>query len=200
MTGRPPWKPPVEAPWGATLSTGFGSHFRAPLIAWFSMYMTASQLTIVGLKAHLAWTRFADRSRDINTFDDEMYKANDTVILLALDAAMYELSADPNYGHPNRANPGKDLDTILEAGGSAWRVTSDGSGLERRVPEPVKVAVDGAIASAREASADAAYHLANAWRHAYASPPTQHRHTVRRFAQWSQRQPDSSSLITPRQR
>jgi hypothetical protein len=171
MSARPPWKPPVDPPWGATLNTGFGTHFRAPLISWFFHYVNGDQLTIVGLKAHLTWTRFAERSRDINTFIDEMFKTSDAVILLALDAAQYELSADPNYGHPNREDPGARLNDLLEAGGSAWRVRDDGSGLERRVPEAVRVAVEGAIASAREASADAADHLTNAWRHAYGIAP-----------------------------
>jgi len=173
MTPREPWTPPVPPLWGNTLSVGFEPHFLGPLKFWFREYIPFDTLTVVGLKAHLDWTRFSGlRDQDINKFVDAMFSRTDTEILLALDAALYELGPPSRYRIPGAKPEAADaLNEMLEAGGSAWRVRNDGCGLERRVLEAVRVAVEGAISSARATSADASDHLANAWRHAYGISP-----------------------------
>ncbi|MFE5863944.1 WD40 repeat domain-containing protein [Streptomyces virginiae] len=65
------------------------------------------------------------------------------------------------------------LTKILDAAGSAYRVTEAGSGLEKRVIPAVRDAVRGTIAAAAAVSAAglAGDHLARAWRAAYGRSP-----------------------------
>ncbi|GHJ11260.1 hypothetical protein TPA0907_56270 [Micromonospora humidisoli] len=60
------------------------------------------------------------------------------------------------------------VDQMLTAGGSAWRVNQRRNGLERRLNETVTAAVALARTDARQ---DAAEHLAAAWRAAYGRHP-----------------------------
>ena len=106
----------------------------------------------------MVWER---HYKDVNNFVDALFAATDVEILVALDAALYELGDQP----PPRWQSGQafpwvnDLNKILAAGGSAWRVRDDGYGLERRVDEAVRLAVGESIASASSVSADASVHL-----------------------------------------
>ncbi|WP_433530970.1 hypothetical protein ACQPYA_02240 [Micromonospora sp. CA-263727] len=57
---------------------------------------------------------------------------------------------------------------MLTAGGAGWRVTADGTAVERRVDETVTATVIHTVSSV---TADAADHLAAAWRAAYGRHP-----------------------------
>jgi hypothetical protein len=172
MTARTPWSPPVPPPWGDALNEGFEIHFLAPLKEWFSAYVPEQELTTVGLRSHLVWTRHRNRDLDAGDFMNAAFRAGDTVILVALDAALYEVGERSRYVIRG-AKPGSAdvLNKMLGTGGSAWRVRDDGLALERRVPEAVRDAAAGAISTARTASVDAADHLTKAWRHAYGIAP-----------------------------
>jgi hypothetical protein len=164
MAARTSWTPPVGTAWADALSTDFGPHFQQPLQKWFQAFLDSAILTVVGLRARVAWDKSPLWEWDVERFADELFARDDQRVVLAIDAALYELAG-------KSAPAGRALSAILEAGGSAWRVRDDGRGLERRVPEAVRTAVVNAISSAEAASADAARHLRAAWGKAYGIAP-----------------------------
>jgi hypothetical protein len=165
MTDRPAWNPPIPG-WTAALNPGFGLHFRAPIAGWFEEFFDRRSLVVVALRARLEWTpgEASVYELDSQTFTSVLWTTNDNQILVAVDAALYQLA-----GRESRAV--NSLGTLLEAGGSAWRVRDDGCGLERRVPEAIHTAVAGAVSSAKGVSADAAEHLQKAWVALYGIAP-----------------------------
>lgn len=64
--------------------------------------------------------------------------------------------------------PRSNLQELLYAGGSAWRISTDGRALERRVDDTVTAAADTAV---QTAGGMAGEHLATAWRAAYGRNP-----------------------------
>ena len=147
MAARTPWTPPLETSWDDALNAGFTFHFHEPLMHWFGAFLNPSILTIAGLRARVAWNHSPLWNYNHKYFATALFGGGDDQILIAIDAALYELAG-------KRVAARDALSRMLEAGGSAWRVREDGCGLERRVPESVRAAVAGAISSARGASAD----------------------------------------------
>lgn len=97
-------------------------------------------------------------------FGEVLNRYGDEVLLDAVDLMLQV------EGGPARSAPG-DLEDVLEIGGSAWRVSVDGSHLERRVLEPVRDAVQRAIDEATAAKSSAAEHIKEAWRQTYGRNP-----------------------------
>jgi hypothetical protein len=87
--------------------------------------------------------------------------AHRSVLLDVVDAMLY---ASSGHGYPAV----NELNIILEAGGSAYRVDDSGTQLVRRVDETVENAV---ATSAKSASELAAEYLRRAWQHAYGLHP-----------------------------
>lgn len=81
---------------------------------------------------------------------------DEEVFLDVIDALLALLSRQ----HPSL---GKELESHLSLGGSAWRVADDGTRLERRVPEEIAQAVTEAVSS----NDRAAQHLKQAWQDVY---------------------------------
>jgi hypothetical protein len=114
--------------------------------------------------------------------------ADDPRFLDAIDATLRWI--EWSWPWPEGEDPGN-LERLLAAANSVWRVSADGSGLERRVDETVTAAVTTTV---RDAGTEAGGHLASAWAAAYADTRTPTRRMTRRCspsrrlpARWSAR-------------
>ena len=148
------------------MALGFGPSFRAPINQWMGDHFRRDGLLMIALRTQLEWTPsptpllFPDRE----TFGTALWKTDDTHVLVALDAALYQLAGKDRLALAS-------LGDLLEAGGSAWTVRADGCGLEKRVPDEIRTAATVAVSSATRVSPDAAEHLTKAWTAIYGVKP-----------------------------
>lgn len=105
-------------------------------------------------------------------------EAGDSLLLDIADAALADRleptarklalrSSGPGYRTEELPNQPADLDAVLREGGSAYRVSDDGTALERRVDNTITSLVRQAISHSTTASR----HLESAWRAAYGIKP-----------------------------
>jgi hypothetical protein len=145
------------------LFEGIPGHLWAALEEWFEEASTEDRVRSIALRTRvvLAPSDFRSLLR-VARVDYGEEKALDVI-----DAMLYEGGENPG------PRPGVDfsavLDDILQRGGSAWRVSSDGERLERRVDPSVSDALDKAIEIGEDTSAG--QHLSNALVAAYSRQP-----------------------------
>ncbi|MFF8958563.1 hypothetical protein [Streptomyces sp. NPDC014894] len=89
-----------------------------------------------------------------------------------LDVVDAVLGHESERGWSYRDDDGE-LAALLDAAGSAYRVTENGDGLEERIAPAVRAAVGRTVADAedRSSAGSAAGHLSTAWRSAYGPRP-----------------------------
>lgn len=141
-------------------------HLRASLLTWvgavFAQNATRLNIAIVHLRLPYGDPRL-DRGAHRQVFDMLMVDADrDAELLLNLVEVALKMT---DVGHKN------ELASILAIGNSAYRVRSDGLGLEMYVMPEAKQAVEDTVRVAASTSASAAEHLANAWNLAYGRTP-----------------------------
>ncbi len=163
MSNPSPWRPLSERDKPATEETlyeGVPPHLGSPLSDWISNNIANETATLIALRLRLDLREI----QSINLSDSSKLKwfaeHNETLHLNVLDAALSLLDG----GDPTSV---ADLESALEAGGSAWRVASDGRSLERRVDETVRMAA----ATAAIPGTSAGIHLAAAWQATYGRNP-----------------------------
>lgn len=111
---------------------------------------------------------FDDLYRDVRLHlrtDDDLWNATGEKLLDVVDAALYWYS---QYNPHHEYELAADVEIMLRAGGSAWRVARSGDQLERRVDDTV---IEAARTAAKSAKQEASEHLAAAWAAAYSRDP-----------------------------
>jgi hypothetical protein len=157
------WRPLSERDQPATEETlyeGVPPHLAGPLSDWIANNIDNETAALVALRLRLNLRKL----QSINFRDLEKLQwfaeRDETLHLNVLDAALFLLDgSDPTSV--------VDLESALEAGGSAWRVASDGRSLERRVDETVRMAAETAATPGTSAET----HLAAAWQATYGRNP-----------------------------
>jgi hypothetical protein len=160
------WKPLSRRGAGAAteaLSEGIPGHLWAPLEEWFEEASTPDRLRSIALRTRVEFGPGDFRGLlRVARVEYGEEKALDVI-----DAMLYEGGENPG------PRPGVDfsamLERILQLGGSAWRVSSDGDGLERRLETSVRDALDKSIEVGADTSAG--QHLSNAFAAAYGREP-----------------------------
>lgn len=145
------------------LYEGIPDHLWTPLLEWFNEVSDERRLRIIALKIRVAW------SPDSFTglLPTALKSRGDEGVLDAIDAMLFEFGQYPGT-HPE-VDYSHLLDNILQMGGSAWRVSTDGLALERRIEPAVRDAFDRAVQDAQGTSAG--QHLTDAFSATYRRPP-----------------------------
>jgi hypothetical protein len=157
------WRPLSERDEPATEETlyeGVPPHLVGPLSDWIANNIANETAALIALRLRLNLQEIQSINfRDLDKL--RLFAEHDaTVHLNVLDAALLMLDgSDPTSV--------ADLESALEAGGSAWRVASDGRSLERRVDETVRMAAETAATPGTSAET----HLAAAWQATYGRNP-----------------------------
>ena len=167
-----PWTPPGKDPAEhQTFMDGFPEYLYGPVRSWFIGQFSTSGGTFYNIprmerfdldargRFSMAWTlRDAGPEVLFDAIDDEAR-------LVLLDWTVYDC-ASANWNSPQS---NLDLERILSAGYSAWKVgTREGlAGLEQRAPLGVQEAADTAMA----APGDAGRLLSEAWHAAFSLSP-----------------------------
>jgi hypothetical protein len=157
------WRPLSERDEPATEETlyeGVPPHLAGPLSSWIARNIGNNTAVLIALRLRLDLQEI--QSINLSNSDKiRMFAEGDARLHLnVLDAALFLL-------HGSDPMSVADLESALEAGGSAWRVASDGRSLERRVDETVRMAAKTAAAP----GTSAATHLAAAWQAIYGRSP-----------------------------
>jgi hypothetical protein len=138
-----------------TVHDGIPSYLRGTLADWVDKVENVAANDRDGdrlyntLRMRLRW----DGNPAPHTLTDEQ-------LLDVIDAVLRWWSMRPDLA--------KEIAELLHTGGAGWRVTADGTALERRVDETVTTAVAHTI---RSTTAEAGDHLAAAWSAAYERHP-----------------------------
>lgn len=160
------WRPlsrrnAIDKPEG--LYEGVPPHLLAHLTDWVADVISGSY------SGHLRWIslqlRIPLNVRDYGGAYGEFLgrvKNDPTLLLDSLDAILW-FNAKVEF----REQPARSLEIILRLGGSAWRVSSDGSALERRIDESVSQRAKELM----QESSSAAEHLRSAWSACYGRNP-----------------------------
>lgn len=169
---------------------GIPKHLWAPVRDWLGTYASSSDLINISLRLRLDITNSSIESvnagRAFVDFVAAKY-ASDVAQSLILDTIDIVLSLlwarakdmpdvsydggipEPTYRWETAATR---LAEALNYGGSAWCIDADRKGLDRRVAEPVRQAVESTFIQAERARRQsAAGHLASAWKATYGRHP-----------------------------
>jgi hypothetical protein len=171
LTDRLAGKTEPEPLW----AEGVPDHIDVPIRQWlYEMLRTYDMATPVAVRLKLPSTIL--RSRDPYTalaaFDDQ---TNPMLRLEIVDAALScltQAAEGTSWSHREAiVSYARQLDGILREGGSAFAVSEDCSGLERRVDETLHATYDKAVESGASAAQKAADHLRAAFSEAYGIKP-----------------------------
>jgi hypothetical protein len=147
--------PPLEE----ILYEGAPPHLLDPLLSWITDHIQSEMVPLVAIRLRLDLRQPQRAPNDLWAL--RWHAAQSEALLLDMVDLMLALLGDADY----RAVTS--LSEILTMGGSAWRVSSDGCSLERRVDETVRAAAEAAATP----GTSSATHLAAAWESIYGRNP-----------------------------
>jgi hypothetical protein len=133
------------------------------LLDWFDETSDERRLRTIALKIRIAW----NPQGFTGLLPTALSSHGEEGALDAIDAMLFEFGQYPGP-HPE-VDFSPILDNILRMGGSAWRVSTDGLALERRIEPAVRDAFDQAAKDAQGTSAE--QHLSDAYAASYRRQP-----------------------------
>jgi hypothetical protein len=170
------------------LVEGVPEYLGIALKLWLSRYVGLHYCRDIALQLQVAWEwnevndllLSLDPDAAGRDFATHVLRVDPAKLLDVLDCALHSMMAAARRQHPadrrgevNRVmDLAGELEGVLTQGGSAWCVATACDGLERRVDETSRDAVNTAMGSAVTAKlTSAAEHLRSAWRSAYGRNP-----------------------------
>lgn len=161
------------------LHEGVPPHLEQPLRAWIyrSLQGGGADLVAVALEIKIDYERANGRAAYFLAFDPQPDELLDIVdAILAHGGPWPELGVDDRTGEKMRSDRAvllRDLDLMLQAGSSAYRMDDDGGNLTRRVDATTTAAFNSAVSAAadQQSSGSAADQIRDAWIELYGVTP-----------------------------